>query len=123
MGLAFGAALILTAAVLTVFGWGAGYAAWPTDDGPLLVPVVLAGLCRERTLGAVRADVSTAEAARARIRSRVRLSASPELTADENELLKLFERWRAEAEKAGHKINRIAVDFEAGRDGFSSPAG
>ena len=99
-------------------GWGAGYAAWPTDDGPLLVPVVLAGLCRERTLGAVRADVSTAEAARARIRSRVRLSASPELTADENELLKLFERWRAEAEKAGHKINRIAVAFEAGRDGF-----
>ena len=40
------------------------------------------------------------------------------LTADENELLKLLERWRAEAEKAGHKINRIAVAFEAGRDGF-----
>ena len=40
------------------------------------------------------------------------------LTADENELLKLLDRWRAEAEKAGHKINRIAVAFEAGRDGF-----
>jgi transposase len=40
------------------------------------------------------------------------------LTADENELLKRLERWRAEAEKAGHKINRIAVAFEAGRDGF-----
>jgi transposase len=40
------------------------------------------------------------------------------LAADENELLKLLERWRAEAEKAGHKITRIAVAFEAGRDGF-----
>jgi transposase len=40
------------------------------------------------------------------------------LAADENELLKLLERWRAEAEKAGHKINRIAVTFEIGRDGF-----
>src|SRR5262249_37467369 len=40
------------------------------------------------------------------------------LAADENELLKLLERWRAEAEKAGHKITRIAVAFETGRDGF-----
>jgi transposase len=40
------------------------------------------------------------------------------LAADENELLKLLERWRAEAEKAGHKIPRIAVAFETGRDGF-----
>jgi transposase len=40
------------------------------------------------------------------------------LAADENELLKLLERWRAEAEMAGHKITRIAVAFETGRDGF-----
>ena len=40
------------------------------------------------------------------------------LAPDENELLKLIERWCAEAEKAGHKITRIAVAFEAGRDGF-----
>jgi transposase len=40
------------------------------------------------------------------------------LPADENGLLKLLERWRAEAEKAGHKIDRITVAFEAGRDGF-----
>jgi transposase len=40
------------------------------------------------------------------------------LPADQNGLLKLLERWRAEAEKAGHKIERIAVAFEAGRDGF-----
>src|SRR5499433_85274 len=33
-------------------------------------------------------------------------------------LLKLLHRWRDEAEKAGHKIKRIAVAFEAGRDGF-----
>ena len=40
------------------------------------------------------------------------------LEPDENELLRLVERWRAEAEKAGHKINRVAVAFETGRDGF-----
>ena len=40
------------------------------------------------------------------------------LAADENGLLKLLERWRAEAEKTGHKLDRIAVAFEAGRDGF-----
>jgi transposase len=40
------------------------------------------------------------------------------LEADENELLKLLERWRAEAEKAGHKIDRVTVAFEVGRDGF-----
>jgi transposase len=40
------------------------------------------------------------------------------LPADEDQLLKLLERWRTEAESAGHKINRIAVAFETGRDGF-----
>jgi transposase len=40
------------------------------------------------------------------------------LKPDENEFLKLLERWRAEAERTGHKIERIAVAFEAGRDGF-----
>jgi transposase len=39
------------------------------------------------------------------------------LQPDENELLKLLERWRKETEKAGHKITRIAVAFEAGREG------
>jgi len=37
---------------------------------------------------------------------------------DEGALLKLLHRWRGEAEKAGHRITRIAVAFEAGRDGF-----
>ena len=40
------------------------------------------------------------------------------LEVDESVLLKLLNRWRAEAEKAGRKIERIAVAFEAGRDGF-----
>jgi transposase len=40
------------------------------------------------------------------------------LDSDENALLKLLDRWRLEAERAGHKINRITVAFEAGRDGF-----
>src|SRR3974390_1094217 len=40
------------------------------------------------------------------------------LAVDENALVKLLNRWREEAEKAGRKIERIAVAFEAGRDGF-----
>src|SRR5215467_1272408 len=40
------------------------------------------------------------------------------LTVDQSALLKLLNRWREEAEKAGRKIERIAVAFEAGRDGF-----
>ena len=40
------------------------------------------------------------------------------LAVDESALLKLLQRWREEAEKAGRKIERIAVAFEAGRDGF-----
>jgi transposase len=40
------------------------------------------------------------------------------LEADETALLKLLHRWRAEAGKAGRTITRIAIAFEAGRDGF-----
>src|SRR6266513_4465113 len=40
------------------------------------------------------------------------------LAVDESALLKLLHRWREEAEKAGHRIERIAAAFEAGRDGF-----
>ena len=40
------------------------------------------------------------------------------LEADKHALLKLLHRWRDEAVKAGRKITRIAVAFEAGRDGF-----
>ena len=40
------------------------------------------------------------------------------LAADETALLQLLYRWRDEATKAGRTINRIAVAYEAGRDGF-----
>jgi transposase len=40
------------------------------------------------------------------------------LAVDEGELLKLLNRWRQESEKARCRIERIAVAFEAGRDGF-----
>jgi len=39
------------------------------------------------------------------------------LEPDQTALLRLLHRWRAEAERAGRAINRIAVAFEAGRDG------
>jgi len=40
------------------------------------------------------------------------------LGADERALLQLLHRWRDEAIKAGHAIDRIAIAYEAGRDGF-----
>jgi transposase len=40
------------------------------------------------------------------------------LAVDESALLKLLHQWREEAVQAGHRIKRIAVAFEAGRDGF-----
>src|SRR6516164_5962275 len=40
------------------------------------------------------------------------------LAVEESALLKLLNRWREEAEKGGRKIERIAIAFEAGRDGF-----
>src|SRR5215475_2475648 len=40
------------------------------------------------------------------------------LAIDESALLMLLNRWREEAEKAGRRVERITVAFEAGRDGF-----
>src|SRR6202166_2674616 len=40
------------------------------------------------------------------------------LEVDESTLLKLLNRWREEAKKSGHRIERIAVAFEAGRAAF-----
>lgn len=40
------------------------------------------------------------------------------LKTDECALLELLHRWRNEAVRSGRKITRIAVGFEAGRDGF-----
>ncbi len=40
------------------------------------------------------------------------------LAADQAALLGLLERWRGEATQVGRQITRVAVAFEAGRDGF-----
>jgi transposase len=40
------------------------------------------------------------------------------LAVDEAGLLRQLERWREEAVRAGRRVTRIAVAFEAGRDGF-----
>jgi transposase len=40
------------------------------------------------------------------------------IEADEVTLLQLLERWRNEATRAGRRIARVCVAFEAGRDGF-----
>jgi len=40
------------------------------------------------------------------------------LAPDRDGLLQLLYRWRKEASQAGRKIKRIAVAYEAGRDGF-----
>jgi transposase len=40
------------------------------------------------------------------------------LEPDQEALLRLLRRWQDEATKAGKAITRIAVAFEAGRDGF-----
>ncbi len=40
------------------------------------------------------------------------------LDPDQEALLRLLERWRGEAAEAGHRVTRVAVAFEAGRDGF-----
>jgi transposase len=40
------------------------------------------------------------------------------LAPDQEALLRLLHRWRDEAAKSGRAITRIAVAFEAGRDGF-----
>src|SRR5690242_10991590 len=40
------------------------------------------------------------------------------LDPDEEALLRLLQRWRDEAIKAGRPITRIVIAYEAGRDGF-----
>ena len=40
------------------------------------------------------------------------------LEPDATALLRLIERWRNEAVRAGRPISRIALAYEAGRDGF-----
>ena len=45
------------------------------------------------------------------------------LESDATALLRLIERWRNEAMRSGRPISRIALAYEAGRDGFWLRAG
>jgi transposase len=45
------------------------------------------------------------------------------LPADEDQLLKLLERWRTEAESAGHKINALPLPLRRAATAFGWPAG
>ena len=47
-----------------------------------------------------------------------RAPASEEVGTDEDQLLKLMNRWRHEALQTGHAIERVVVAYEAGHDGF-----
>jgi transposase len=47
-----------------------------------------------------------------------RSTAAQEVHANEEALLALLQRWKREATHGGRTIARIAVAFEAGRDGF-----
>ena len=40
------------------------------------------------------------------------------IAADAEQLLQVLRRWKQEAETAGRTIKRVAVAYEAGRDGF-----
>ena len=40
------------------------------------------------------------------------------IATDQEQLLQMLRRWEKEAERAGRRIKRIAVAYEAGRDGF-----
>jgi transposase len=77
----------------------------------------LAALDQDTTLIAV-IEISQSSWLAAGIIPGVNRQPLKKLAADETALLQLLYRWRDEAAKAGRTINRIAVAYEAGRDGF-----
>jgi transposase len=77
----------------------------------------LAALDQDSTLIAV-IEISQSSWLVAGIVAGVNRQPLKKLAADETALLQLLYRWRDEAAKAGRTINRIAVAYEAGRDGF-----
>jgi transposase len=77
----------------------------------------LAALDENSTLIAV-IEMSQASWLVAAIIPGVERQPAKKLTPDEGGLLRLLHRWREEAGKAGRDLNRIAVAYEAGRDGF-----
>jgi hypothetical protein len=77
---------------------------WPSDRGVCKAQL----LVRETNYEHVGYDVVP----------RVIMSKWLKLAPDPEALLKLLYRWRDEAVKAGRKIKRIVVAYEAGREGF-----
>ena len=77
----------------------------------------LAALDQDSTLIAV-IEISQSSWLVAGIVPRIKRQPLKKLAADETALLQLLYRWRDEATKAGCTINRIAVAYEACRDGF-----
>ncbi len=86
--------------------------AQPNDLSRSLVP-----LCQESTLIVV-VDMSQSSWLVAGIVPGIERHPLKKLEPDRQVLLQLIERWRDEAVRAGRTITRIAMAFEAGRDGF-----
>lgn len=84
----------------------------PNDLSRSLIP-----LCQDSTLIAV-IEMSQSSWLVAGIIPGMERHPLKKLVADEEALLRLLQRWRDEAVKAGRNITRMAVAFEAGRDGF-----
>jgi len=77
----------------------------------------LATLDQDRTLIAV-IEISQSSWLVAGIVPGIERQPLKKLAAEPTALLALLDRWRAEATKAGRVIDRMAVAYEAGRDGF-----
>jgi transposase len=84
----------------------------PHDLSRSLIP-----FCQESTLIGV-VDMSQSGWLVAGIVPGVERHPLKKLDPDQEALLQLIQRWRDEAVKAGRTIARIALSFEAGRDGF-----
>jgi transposase len=86
--------------------------AQPNDLSRSLIP-----FCQESALIVV-VDMSQSSWLVAGIVPGIERHPLKKLDPDEEALLQLIQRWRDEAVKAGRPITRIALAFEAGRDGF-----
>jgi hypothetical protein len=95
----------------------------PKRDGPTAMPEVddlsrsIAVFDQTRTLLMV-VEMSQTSWLIAGMVPGLQRSPVKKLDADPAALIRLIERWRSEAEKAGRPIERITLAFEAGRDGF-----